>query len=182
MSVFLAFAITLRPFASRGDPGMPLGLWAVFGSTLGDASAGLLTTAPRFQNAGGPGNSLLYSLEQVAINTTVSGGGINVSMAVANMDFLPLSGSTGARSEVHVFSLQDNGAALGSSLRPDLAIIKPIFLGAPRQNGLSSGINFAMTNTAAISLAVKAQGYYWSPGAINAIGGPQRPPGSIYGT
>jgi len=179
VSVFQAFAVTLRPFASRPEPGMPMGLWAVFVSTLGDGSGGLLTTSPRFQLAGGPGNTLLYSLEQVMVNTTLDGG-IDGAMVVENMDALPLNGSTGAVSNVQQLLLRDNGAVLGSSLRAFNEIAHPLFLGAPRQNGLNAGLQFVIANTA-VSLAVKAQGYYWDPGAINAIGGPQRPPGSIYG-
>ncbi len=158
---------------------MPLGLWAVFVSTLGDGSAGVLTASPRFQIAGEPGNTLLYSLEQVMVDTTL-GGGVAGAMIVENMDRLPLNGSTGARSDVYPLDLVDNGVTLGSSLRPALFIGQPLFLGAPIQNNLNAGLQFTMPNTA-VSLAVKAQGYYWSPGAINASGGPQRPPGSIYG-
>jgi len=57
----------------------------------------------------------------------------------------------------------------------------PLFIGAPVQNGVNAGLNFVMSN-AVVSLAVKVEGYYWDPGAINAVGGPQRPPGSIYGS
>jgi len=180
MSVFLAFAITLRPFASRPEPGMPMGLWAVFVSTLGDASGGLLTTSPRMQIAGEPGNTLLYSLEQLMLNTTLDGG-VSAAMTIENMDNLPLNGSTGARSNIVQLQLNDNGALLGSSMRWQLSQHRPHFLGAPRQNGLNAGLQFVMANSA-VSLAVKAEGYYWDPGAINAVGGPQRPPGSIYGT
>jgi hypothetical protein len=158
---------------------MPMGLWAVFVSTLGDGTGGLLTTSPRFQVTGEPGNSLLYSLEQFMLNTTLDGGA-TAAMIVENMDNLPLNGSTGARSNSIQILLNDNGPALGSSCRLGAVLRKPMFLGAPVQNGLNAGLQFVMDNTA-VSLAVKAEGYYWDPGAINAIGGPQRPPGSIYG-
>jgi len=157
---------------------MPLGLWAVFVSTLGDGSGGLLTTSPRFQLAGQPGNTLLYSLEQLGVQTTLDGG-IACALVIENMDSLPLNGSTGARSDIIAIDLSDNGAVLGSSLRFQLANQKSHFLGAPVQNNLNAGLQIVIANTA-VSLSVKAQGYYWDPGAINALGGPQRPPGSIY--
>jgi len=180
MSVFQAFSVTLRPFASRPEPGMPLGLWAVFVSTLGDLSGGLLTTSPRFQLANQPGNTLLYSLEQLGVQTTTAGG-TNAALVIENMDGLPLNGSTGAVSDVYAFAVTDNGPVLGSSLRLQELLQRPLFLGAPVQNNLNAGLQFVITN-AAVSLSVKAQGYYWDPGAINALGGPQRPPGSIYGS
>jgi len=179
VSVFLRFSITTRPFASRPDPGFPLGLWAVHVSTLGDGSAGLLTTAPTFQRTGQPGNTLLYSLEQLGLATSLAGG-IGVDLNLENFDDLPLNGSTGAVSDVYPFTLIDDGIFTGSSMPLKEGLFKPFFLGAPRQNALNASLNFAMANTA-VSLSVKAQGYYWSPGAINAVGGPQRPPGSIYG-
>ena len=179
MSVFLAFSVTLRPFASRPEPGMPLGLWAVHVSTLGDGSGGLLTTSPRFQLANQPGNTLLYSLEQLGVRSTLSGF-TDCTMIVENMDNLPLNGSTGARSDLYAFRLTDDGATLGSSIKMNERLQRPLFLGAPVQNNLNAGLQFVMPNTA-VSLSVKAQGYYWDPGAINAVGGPQRPPGSIYG-
>jgi len=158
---------------------MPLGLWAVFVSTIGDGTGGVLTTSARMQIAGEPGNTLLYSLEQLGVNTTSSGGNVG-AMIVENMDNLPLNGSTGARSEVYRIDMNDSGVTLGSSIPLAELLPRPLFLGAPVQNNLNAGLQWTMAN-ASVSLAVKAQGYYWDPGAINAVGGPQRPPGSIYG-
>jgi len=180
MAVFLSFSVTLRPFASQPGPGMPLGLWAVHVSTLGDASGGLMTASPRFQQANEPGNTLLYSLEQLGLGTTIDGGQPAV-MIIENMDGLPLNGSTGAQTDVYNIPLVDNGTLIGSSAQFGNLLNRPFFLGAARQNNLNAGLQFATVNSDANSIVVKAQGYYWSPGAINAVGGPQRPPGSIYG-
>lgn len=55
----------------------------------------------------------------------------------------------------------------------------PIFLGAPTP-AVGARILFEWENVEGDSLSVKLGGYYWSIGAINAVGGPQRPAQGLF--
>jgi len=179
MSITVALPPTLRPFRGFDNPAFPAGYWAIFASVLGDVSLGLMQVSIHFQEAGDPRPSLIYSLEEMMIFTTI-GGAQSVRMNVFNMDDLPTGESTGSISTNYRFRLEDLGVlALGAALSDENSRL-PIFLGSPIKNANNATAVFAIDNIDAASLAVKAQGYYWGPAAINAMGGPQRPDTGLY--
>lgn len=180
MVVTQTFPITRRPYAGLGVPGMPIGLWAVHSGVLGDGSGGtihniLLFSGSTFQAA----NSLLYSLDQIYISSILAQDTQEGLMEVLGFDLLPQNGGTGGQFTWNRFVLAGVGqprlgqALIGTSLP------LPIFLGQPIK-GAQSRLLFEWENVVGDSLSVKAGGYYWEAGAINAAGGPQRPAQGLF--
>jgi len=132
----------------------------------------------RFSASAEATNSQMYSLEQLAIHAT-DAAALPVRIDMGNFDATPSQGSTGAIFTTYTVTLVVS-AGSGASL-PLNAINLPLFLGAPRKD-INVDLSFDKVNDGVGSLAVSAQGYFWGPGAINAEGGPQRPPSSLYGT
>lgn len=177
MSVILNALIAIRPFRGYADPGLPNGTWHWRLSALGDASGGLLTVQARLQIAGSPSPSQLFSLDQLMVNSTTSSVAIDARLQVQNMDRVPNMGSTGFLSDTYSLELAPD--LFGVALRVPLAQL-PLFMSQPIDNNLGSGFAVDVANALNLSLAVRGQGYFWGPEAINAPGGPRRPVDGLY--
>ncbi len=181
MSVALTLPIQHRPFRGYDDPGLPSGIWIVLGSVLGDATGGFLNLDLVFKDGSRavPESSQLYNLEQLYVFSTLDSDHV-IAMIPANWDE-DTPGSTGAISTVISLLLSTPVLLSGSAgLGRDINGMHPLFLGQVRKNATNTIIRFSMSNTA-VSLAVKAEGYFWGPEALNAPGGPRRPVDSLYG-
>ena len=181
MSVANLTPIQHRPFRGSRDPGLPKGIWLVQGSVLGDAGGGTLSFDILFKDGSlpNPESSLFYNIEQKLVVSSLDGG-INVFMNPANWDEIS-PGATGSTFQGYALVLADLGLTNGSGENgSNVQGPLPWFLGQVRKNATNTIIRFSMANTA-VSLAVKAEGYYWGPEAINAPGGPRRPGDSLYG-
>lgn len=144
-----------------------------------------MEVAARFQSVAEPRPSNFYSIEQVMVGITDTGIGaaLNIRLAVENMDEVPASGSTGARFENYrIFVDSSNNFPLGAAMLLERNATKlAYFIGAPIKNALNAQVAIDTVNQSGVSLSVKLQGYYWEAGAINAIGGLQRPVTGLYG-
>jgi len=169
--------IAIRPFRGYEDPGLPQGFWHFRLAALGDATGGQLSVAIRFQIVGRPSPSQLWSLDQLMINSTTSSTAISARLQVVNMDQVPAMGSTGALSDTYSMELSPD--TFGVALRRQLCQL-PLFVGQPIDNNLNAGLQIDVPNVNALSLNVRAQGYFWGPGAINAPGGVRRPVDGLY--
>jgi len=181
VSIQLTVGPLIRPYAGYAAPGLPDGFWAVHASVLGDATGGLQSINIRFSASVQPSVSALWNLEQlIASHSNPSNSTIRIDFG--NMDIFPVGSSTGALTK-------QAGAILNAlpvftateALRINQLIDKPIFLGAAGK-AVNGDIAFDMDNVDATSFSIFAQGYFWGPGALNAEGGPQRPPNSLYGS
>lgn len=177
MSVFQDSLIAIRSFRGYADVGLPAGMWHFRLSGLGDATGGILAVLARFQVTGSPSPSQLWSLEQLMVNSTTSSTVIDARFLVENMDLVPEMGSTGALSDTYALLLEPD--TFGVALRRNLAQL-PLFMGQPIDNSLNSGFQVNVPNVDGLSLAMRAQGYFWTPGAINSLGGVRRPVDGLY--
>lgn len=177
MSVTLVALVAVRPFAGYVEPGLPAGYWHFRLATLGDASGGILAAGGRFQQTGAPAPSLFYSLEQLMVNSTTSSSAIDARLQMINMDPVPEMGSTGALSDTYALELLPGifGVALADPRR-----ILPLFMGHAIDNDGNAGFTLDVDNGDGLSIAVRAQGYFWTPGAIHGPGGLRRPADGLY--
>lgn len=139
--------------------------------------------AARFQSINDPRPSNFYSIEQLMVaQTGEAAGDVFIRLAIENMDEIPASGSTGARFENYAIRTNTlDGIPIGMAMRLDESVKLAYFIGAPIKNNLNAQIAIDMDNVSGVSLSVKIQGYYWEAGAINALGGLQRPVTGLYG-
>jgi len=177
VSVLLRALVSIRPFRGYAEPGLPAGVWHFRLAALGDGSAGNLSVVAAFQITGRRSPSQLWSLDQLMVNSTTSASTIDARLQIVNMDEVPEMGSTGALSDT--YSLALNPDTFGVALRRQLAQL-PLFMGQPINNGLNAGIQVDVPNPGATSLNMRAQGYFWTPDAINADGGVRRPPDGLF--
>jgi len=182
VSVQLLVPIQHRPFRGYDDPGLPNGIWIVQSSVLGDASGGNMILDVVFKDGSlpVPESSLMYNLEQVNVVTS-TGGTSSCSVNPSNWDELS-PGFTGGVSTVWGYLLSALDALNVTASRGLWSNVTPWFLGQVRKNTTNTIVRFQLLNGGATTdLSVKAEGYFWGPGAINAPGGPRRPTDSIYG-
>ena len=177
MSVVLNHLAAIRRFAAYQDPGLPAGSWHFRLAALGDVTGGLLSVGCRFQITGSPAPSQLWSVEQLMINSSTSAIAIPARLQIQNMDAVPEMGSTGALSDTYQVTLEPDLFAVSLQLEESPV---QLFLGSPLDNNLNSGFQVDVANADGLSLSVRAQGYFWTPGAIGAPGGPRRPVDGLY--
>ena len=179
MAIILTVAPLIRPFRGSEDPAMPAGWWAAKSSVLGDVSGSLMSLDIRFSSATEPATSLMYSLEQYNVNVSRATA-LFCRLDVGLFDGFPTQASTGSVVTFYAFVLTTDPSASGrAGMDPRDSAFLPLFLGAP-QKDTTVVLGTDMDNVDATSLSVFAQGYFWTPGAINAPGGPQRPATSVY--
>lgn len=180
MSVALLVPIQHRPFRGYDDPGLPNGIWLIQSGVLGDGSGGSLTLDIVFKDGSRavPESSQLYDIEQMTVFSTLDGSHI-IDINPSNWDDLT-PGSTGTVATAFAAQLTTFDVGSGSALGGEVAMSPTKwFLGQVRKNTTNTIVRFRMTNTA-VSLAVKAEGFYWGPESLNAPGGPRRPVDSLY--
>ena len=180
MSIAILTTPRIRPYRGFVEPQFPDGFWVVHASVLGDATGGLQEIVIRMSSALEPAVSILWNIEQLVINHTGLAGTVT-RIDFGNMDRQAAENSTGALQKLFALPLLDFGASFaGSAIDATQRLNLPIFLGSAGKQ-VSGDLSFDAPNTNATSFSVNVQGYFWGPGAINAPGGPQRPPNPLYG-
>jgi len=176
MSVIVVIEPDFEFWQTGADPGLPEAAWRSFGRITGNASGGFMLLQVDFQKANLPLSSRMWSLEMLAMSTTIALP--NVGVQASNLgEFLGAApfASTG-------YALQLVGAdGLNANIQGrDLAFL-PWFMGAPRQLGVAAGVSFVTSNVNLGVLDVWARGFVWGPRSQVTQGGPRRPVGSVFG-
>jgi len=180
MAIILTVAPLIRSFRGYEDPALPAGYWFVRSAILGDASGSLMSLDIRFSTTNEPANSLMYSLEQYNVNVSRVVF-LDARLDIGNFDPAPSQASTGSVTHFYAFFLTTDPAVSGrAALNLRDHSFLPLFLGSPNKF-FGTELGTDMENVLGTSMAVNAQGYFWTPGARNAPGGPQRPPNGLYG-
>jgi len=181
VSIQLTVTPLIRPYRGWFDPALPDGFWVVHTSVLGDGSGGVMSVNIRFSSAAQPNVSTLWNLEQVAIAHTNPVAGV-ARVDFGNMDIHPVGSSTGSLLKLFGATLVDLGTSPGEVATPlDETVITPIFMGAAGKE-VNGDLAFDMDNVNSASMSIFCQGFFWGPDAINAEGGPQRPPSALFGS
>lgn len=177
MSVTSTSEIQYRRFQGYADPRLPEGQW--YGSTRvnGDASGGDATVSLRFNRAGDPLSSKIFTLEDLSLFSN-DGFARTAELRMSNM-----SGPTNEILEHRyaLFLATTTNPARNAVRARDLTLL-PVFLGSQRDTATQSLLSTIQLNTNGIEYFFQAAGYWWGARSILVDGGPQRPPGSIYGS
>lgn len=166
-----------------GDQGLPAGHWSCSGASEGDASGGDVTFQHIFSSpANNLGDSNLYSIEQICMNTT-DNTPTGALLEIRGMDRGVGSVSIPDDPVDRIYALDYDSINAAITQR---AMSRPngykIWVG--RYQGIPTDLGdmrWRMQNVGATeSFNVAIYGYYWTPGAVNAPGGLRKPPGDIY--
>lgn len=185
MSVGATFEYQLLPFAAENVPGNPGGLWAINGEVEGDASGGTRSLTHLFQVLPGISNSNFYSIEAMDMSDTDLTSIVCVVQANSMGAIFP-GQQTAALNQRFRRIILTSVAAIGG---PQVTLpnwerhlVTPWFLGQASRNPSLAGLLVAtVQNTDGEAFRCRLEGYWWPPGAMNAVGGLKRPLGSLYG-
>lgn len=173
MSLAFDFRVDIRPYSGYSDPSLPIGSWIAEGGAAGNASGGIMTMRFLFQRDGDAQISELFSVEQLAIDTTNNLAQTFV-MRTQNMDSLAPSR---AATDQRWFVTTDAINTVGESAMGLSKTILPLWLGTPNRNEGDAGLAFETLNTDLLLYFIGIQGYLWGPRSVLADGGPRRPVG-----
>jgi len=169
--------VALRPFAGFAEPGLPSGMWNGRDQVTGDASGGNRNVSIKFNLSTNPINSLFYSLEFVSVLDTDNNQKVTF-LTANNMD--NLSGGTFAhimRAVIGASAATPGAAALDGDSQLNL---RKIFLGAQLNRLATTELLMQLVNVNGSVLDLSCEGYYWTPLAVNAVGGIRRPLSGLY--
>jgi hypothetical protein len=176
MSVTSTTDIQYRRFSGHLDPRLPEGQWYASARVNADASGGEATCSLRFSRAGEPLSSKLYTLEALSLFSN-DGNTRTIELRMSNM-----SGPTNEVLEHRYTVVADTTTnPARNAVRAREVTFLPIFLGAQRTTASQCLLSAIQTNTNGVEYFFQAAGYWWGARSVLADGGPQRPPGSIYG-
>lgn len=176
MSVTGTGRIRFLPFKQFGAP-FPAGIWLGTVFAAGDASGGFIFLNLELNLLTEPFTALILTLEQYELQP---------SDVLARSYLMEANGFTqvpGANRFPRIaFQVNPTLGGPAAIFATDL-LQKPFYLGqVSRAAGIDTQIRTLTQNIDLESYIVHALGYYWTPDAINAPGGPQRPPGALFGT
>jgi len=178
MAVTQRRTVELRPWNAYQEPAFPEGQWFAHFLIAHAGGGGLVTAEAIFQEAGESLSSRLWSLEQITYETLGVLGGSVIEVRTLNLETFQRAQVANQSWGLTLISLPSTGRAI---IGREAAFL-PWFLGAPRIEGLSAGLNIiAIDGGIGERSGMMLQGYYWGPAARNAAGGPQRPPTGLYG-
>lgn len=176
MTVSDSTRLTFLPFRSPAG-GFPDGIWASQLTVIMDASGGEAIMNHNLLTFTEPFSALMLTIEQMFVDTTGASGAEFLLQVIGFEEHNPV----GNNNLLMAMSTKDT-VGTASALGPSDLLRKPIFLGrADRTSGQASTISLRTLNVNGISIRDSLYGYYWGPGAMNEPGGPQRPPGSLFG-
>lgn len=168
MSVITVGDISFAPYAMYNDPGLPERIWRASLSSLGDASGGVNTCQLNLKSAGvSPGN--IFSLERLSFHATAVGV-TAVKTSLGGMETWPPGFDIPEWTDL----VRANDAGTTADL-PLLNALTRLFIGRAADDGTAGTIAFQTSNDDGETNDVTVTGYLWTPGAINAPGGPRRP-------
>jgi len=167
--------VRLLPFRAFGGA-LPAGLWLGQGFVVGDASGGLANLNIQVNLLSEPFSALIMTLEQVTFQP---------SLTTTHTYLLEARGFTtrGVASRLpHIGFAAIAGTAGPAALFADEMLAKPFYLGQiDRMAGLDTELHWQTNNADGETFIVNNLGYYWTPEAMNAPGGPQRPQNGLFG-
>jgi len=168
--------VQLLPFRQFGGA-FPAGIWIGGVFAAGDASGGNVVLTLELNLLTEPFSALIFTLEQVELQPS-DASSISYLLEATGFTQTP-SANRFPRMGVAVSSVTSQPAAQFVSNM----LTKPFYLGQlDRDAGIDSVITIRTVNVDTESYIVHFLGYYWTPDAMNAPGGPQRPPGALFGT
>ncbi len=188
MSIAQSFLFQRRQWSTPqaltpGDLGLPAGYWSCSGQDEGDGSGGDMTFQHIFSNPiNGLGDGNLYSIEQLTISSTVS----NTSSMLLQINGMDSGTGRVATPDDPVDREYLIDMDISSQATNVRAISRPngykIWVG--RYQGLPTDLGdmiLRVSNpTGSDTIAAVIQGYYWTPGAVNAPGGIRKPIGDVF--
>lgn len=181
MSVTITQGIFLRPWSGFSEPQFPVGIWWVFVTLLGDASGGSRSLVVEFKPANAQGVPRLYNLEQIQVSDTdrVTKDG---DLIFNGWDILPGEDSAGGAPQSPGMSLRLVASPIaGANLDGRFLAPLPLLLGLPTAFLANTAVQIRFANVDADSIRTKLHGYYWDARSFQVTGGPQRPPGGLWG-
>jgi len=179
MSVTVESAVFYRGYNGWQEQQYPIAYWWAASEGTGDATGGQLNQRFIFNRLGDPRNSRLYSLEYYNVGTVVNN---NVDAILVASGFQ----GPGASSLGNVWAMETRINIIKTALRA-AAIASdyqrvPVFMGGQEIIQLGDqALSLLITNPNGSKYTFDAGGYVWGPRSILANGGPQRPPGGLYG-
>lgn len=175
MSTTSEVRITTLGWAGYDDPRLPISSYIAQGGTSGDGTGGTMAIRVTYHPAGPQAHGLMYNIEQLSGHTGQNNS-TQVQLLTENLGHItPTRPLTATAVGVQYIPR-------GSLATMDTSSIKlPWWLGAPNLLGGRSSVDFATLNTDADSINVVVYGYIWGPRSTLAPGGPQRPPGAVFG-
>lgn len=153
-------------------PALPDGRWQAQVAVAGDGSSGTSTLSVVFAEAAAAPNEQLYSLEYLSFRNNA----ISVVRSLLNIINMLHSGSW---SYPLLMEQKDTGVT-GNASRADMLQL-PLFLGSQDNLASEARLEVVSVNTNVVTDRITVGGYFWTPRAILADGGPQRPPTSLWG-
>jgi len=179
MSVTVTGRVRFLPFRTLPIPGQPAGIWTSQITAIGDASGGTIFMITEVFLLAEPFAALVLTIESMMLTATVDTSLVWQMEATGFEEHDPV----GNRNVIYHFQTTGGGPSTLTTLRPDQLPKRPIFLGrCDRTSGQDSSIRMLVQNVNIITFRHDLFGYYWTPDAMNAPGGPQRPPGALFGT
>ena len=178
MSVTKTGRIRFLPFRTPPSPSQPAGIWTSQITTLGDASGGTIFSVTEVNLLTEPFSALMLTIESLMITDTSNVAAGYLMEATGFEEHDPV----GNRNVIYQFPTTASAPTNATALQQADTLRRPIFLGrCDRTSGQDSSIRFLTGNLDGVSFRVDMFGYYWTPDAMNAPGGPQRPPGPLFG-
>lgn len=175
MSTASSILITPLGFAGFDNPALPIGIYVAQGGTGGDATGGIMAIRVVYHPAGPQQHSLMYNIEQLSGHMGGNTGG-GLQLVTENLGMItpsrPLTGTS--------WGVQFQARGSLATIAND-TIKLPLWLGAPNLLGGRSSVDFGIVNIDADSINIVVYGYIWGPRSTLAPGGPQRPPGAMFG-
>ena len=168
--------LVFLPFRSPGGP-FPAGIWTSQLTLIMDASGGDAIVTHEVELLTEPFSALMLTLEQITLDDSVNAATNYLLEAIGFEEHNPIGNN-------NVILILPTTPAPGSvdAVRPHDMLLRPLFLGrADRTSGQNTEISIRGPNINGATIRDALWGYYWGPGAMNSPGGPQRPPGSLFG-
>jgi len=177
MTVSATTRLAFLPFRSPGGA-FPDGIWTTQMTAIGDASGGDVVITHEVILLTEPFSALMLTLEQVTLDDTIDAPQFWLFEAIGFEEHNPV----GNNNVIVLFRPQEQAGSTVDALDTAAMLKRPLFLGrCDRTSGQNSSMSFRTGNINGASYRDALWGYYWGPGAMNEPGGPQRPPGSLFG-
>jgi len=183
VSIAHSMRFTRHSWAMPNVPGFPTGVWSASADDEGDASAGIISFQHIFRNTSNNlGDTNLYNIEAVMCAAAVSTQNA-IRLAINGMD--PGTGQISTPlpiDRIYQYALEsvDTGAGFTRALSALQGNV-PIWVGT--YAGLDTDLGdmtIALENSDGDRVLTAVYGYFWSPDAVNAPGGIQRPPNGLW--
>ena len=176
MTISATTRLAFLPFAAPSGP-FPDGIWTSQQTVIGDASGGEMVIVHEVLLLTEPFSALMLTLEQFTLDDNANAADQVVLEILGFEEHNPI----GNNNLIMAFQTLTTDITV-DAFGPAGMLQRPLFLGrADRTSGQPTQLSVRMNNRDGIALRDALYGYYWTPGAMNVPGGPQRPPGSLFG-